>query len=139
MTTTPTPTAGGPDALASLLVLAAAEIEAMPWEPVEHAPGVRMKILWRFGDYVQTLLRAEPGATIPGRPHLAAHHHVWVVSGSATLVGRHVTAGSYAYVPPGVDHQLTEVGPEGCEVLQIHHPHAPEEAQHLPPTPRPPA
>jgi mannose-6-phosphate isomerase-like protein (cupin superfamily) len=127
MTTSTTPT-GAPDLLGSLLVLDSAEIDAMPWQPVEHAPGVRMKILWRYDDYVQALLHAEPGATIPGRPHLVAHHHIWVVSGSGTVAGRHLTAGSYVYVPPGAEHHVDDVGPEGCVVLQIHHPHPPQEA-----------
>lgn len=127
--TRPTMGAGAPDALRTLLVLDAAEIEAMPWTPVERAPGVQLKILWQFDDYVQALLRAEPGATIPGRPHLVAHHHIWVVSGSATVAGRRVAAGSYLYVPPGAEHQMREVGPQGCLVLQIHHPHGPAEAE----------
>lgn len=125
MTTTPVPT---DPALASLRVLDAAQIEAMPWEPVEHCPGVSMKVLWRFDDYVNALLRAEPGAAVAGRPHLAAHHHVWVVSGEASIGDRRLTAGSYLHVPPGVAHQL-EAGPAGCVLLQVHRPHAPREAE----------
>lgn len=125
MTTTPLPA----DALGSLLVLDAAQIEAMPWEPVEHCPGVSMKVLWRFDDYVNSLLRAEPGAAIAGRPHLAAHHHVWLVSGEATIGGRRLTAGSYLHIPPGVVHELQAAGPDGCVLLQLHRPHAPREAE----------
>ena len=126
-TTAPQPA----DALGTLLVLDRQQIDDLPWEPVAHCTGVTMKVLWQFDSYVQALLRLEPGADIPGRPHLAAHHHIWVVSGSATIAGRHLMAGSYVHVPPGVVHEVTEVGREGCLLLQMHRPHAPREAENL--------
>jgi mannose-6-phosphate isomerase-like protein (cupin superfamily) len=46
-------------------------------------------------------------------------HHICVVSGSAMIAGQRVTTGFYVYVPPGTSHPVTQVGPEGCTLLQI--------------------
>lgn len=118
-------------ALQALLVLGAADIDALPWQPVPGCPGVAQKELWRFDSYVEALIRLEPGATTPGAPHLAAHHHIWVVSGSATIAGHPVGPSSYLHVPPGAWHPFEDVGPQGCVVLQMHRPHPPREAEAL--------
>lgn len=119
------------EALSALHSLDATEIDAMEWEPVPDCPGVTDKVLWRFDDFVQALIRYEPGATSPGRPHYAAHHHLWVVSGSASVAGRLLTAGSYMHVPPRTLHPVTDVGPDGFVVLQMHRPHGPKEAERV--------
>lgn len=116
-------------ALESLLVLDAGAIEAMDWEPVHGCPGVYDKQLWRYGSYVEALVRFDAGAVGPGVPHLVAHHHIWVVSGTATIAGRRVGPGSYIHVPPGAEHRVEEVGADGCVLLQMHRPHAPQEAE----------
>jgi len=118
-------------ALSRLAVLTAEEVEQLPWLPVPTCPGVEEKTLWQFGDFVHALVRYSPGSSSPGRPHLAAHHHVWVVSGACTLAGRRLPAGSYAHVPPGTEHGVHDVGPDGCVLLQMHRPHPPHEADLL--------
>lgn len=118
-------------ALDSLLALNPMEIDLLPWEPVPDCPGVSEKVLWHLGTFVQALVRYEPGASSPGEPHLAAHHHIWVVSGAATIAGRRLVTGSYLHVPPGVVHRITDVGPEGCTLLQMHRPHPMQEAERL--------
>lgn len=122
---------GDAEALSALHSLDAQAIEELPWQDVASCAGVDEKVLWRLGDYVQALLRYEPGATTPGVPHLAAHHHVWIVSGAVMIAGRPLTAGSYMHVPPGVAH-LATAGKEGCTMLQMHRPHPPNELEHLP-------
>ena len=119
------------EALESLFVLNADQIDALPWTPVADCPGVTEKVLWHLGDFVQALIRYQPLATTPGEAHLAAHHHICVVSGSATIAGQPLTGGSYVHVPPGVDHPVTDVGAAGCTLLQMHRPHAPAEAEAL--------
>jgi hypothetical protein len=110
--------------LASALVaLDPAEIDRMPWQPVTRCPGVYDKELWRQGDFVDALIRYESAAATPGGPHPSADHHIWVVSGAATIAGRPVTAGSYVYVPRGVSHPVGDVGPDGLLLLQMHRPH----------------
>lgn len=123
---------GDRQALESLLILDAGAIDAIDWEPVPGLPGVCEKQLWRYGSYVEALLRFDVGAVGPGVPHLAAHHHIWVVAGTATIAGRRVGPGSYIHVPPGAEHRVEGVGPDGCVLLQMHRPHAPQEAQSRP-------
>jgi hypothetical protein len=53
---------------------------------------------------------------------MAAFHHLWVISGSAAVAGRHVTAGSYLVIPPGFAHTVSDVGVDGCLMLQVHRP-----------------
>jgi ChrR Cupin-like domain len=96
-----------------------ADIDALPWRPVATCPGVQAKELWRDGDAVDSLIGYEPDAATPGAAHPGAHHHIWVVSGTATIAGRLVTGGSYVYVPPGVAHPI-RAGDHGCTLLQMH-------------------
>jgi quercetin dioxygenase-like cupin family protein len=116
------------EALTSLAVRTDADIEALPWEDVPGCPGVHDKVLWRFGDYVEAVVRYGPGSSSRGNPHLAAHHHIWVISGEATIAGHLVGPGSYVHVPPGVAHPVDAVAAEGLTILQMHRPHGPTEA-----------
>jgi quercetin dioxygenase-like cupin family protein len=119
------------EALDGLYSVDAQHIDELPWEAVPECPGVHQKTLWRFGDFVQALVRYQPGSSTPGAPHLAAHHHIWVVSGAATMAGRRLVAGSYMHVPPGVLHTVEAVGSDGFTILQMHRPHPPREAEFL--------
>ncbi|MEV4709416.1 cupin domain-containing protein [Actinoplanes sp. NPDC049316] len=105
----------------ALVTLDPAEIDQLPWWPVPDCAGVVAKDLWRAGDLHDALISYEPGSATPGRPHPTAHHHIWVVSGSASIAGRPVVAGSYLYVPPGTDHPIA-AGAGGCLLLQMHRP-----------------
>jgi hypothetical protein len=124
------------DALESLYTVNAHQIEELSWTPVPRCPGVQEKTLWRFADFVVALIRYEPSSTSPGAPHLAAHHHIWVVSGAAEIAGRQLVAGSYVHVPPGSAHPVVNIGPETCTILQMHRPHPPREAELLVPDSR---
>jgi ChrR Cupin-like domain len=106
----------------TLLTLSPTEIDQLPWRPVPHCPGVVAKDLWRSGDLHDALISYEPGTETPGRPHPGAHHHIWVISGSASIAGRRIAAGSYVYVPPGTAHPITDAGSDGCLLLQMHRP-----------------
>jgi hypothetical protein len=97
------------------------EVEQLAWTPVTDCPGVRAKELWRSDGMVHALIAYDAGATTPGHPHLGAHHHIWVVSGEASVAGRRLTAGSYAHIPPGAVHPIAG-GPAGCTLLQLHTP-----------------
>ena len=119
------------EALESLYFVDAQQINELPWKQVPGCPGVHEKTLWRFGDFVVALIRYRSKASTPGAPHLAAHHHVWVVSGAAEVAGRRLVAGSYVHVPPGAGHPVENVGHETCTILQMHRPHPPREAELL--------
>jgi mannose-6-phosphate isomerase-like protein (cupin superfamily) len=112
----------------AVTALTPADIDEIPWQAVTDCPGVRARELWRAGDFVHALIVYEPGARTAGLPHLAACHHIWVISGAATIGGKQVDAGSYVYVPPGVAHPIVGRGAEGCTLLQVHRPHEPHEA-----------
>ena len=94
--------------------------KSWPGSPCRVVSGVRAAEL-RSGarDANDALIAYRPGGGTPGQPHSGLSHHIWVVSGSATIAGRRVSAGFYGYVPPGTLHPVTEVGPEGCTLLQI--------------------
>ena len=119
------------EALETLYFADAQQIDELPWTQVPRCPGVHEKTLWRFGDFVVALIRYQPNATTPGVPHLAAHHHIWVVSGAAEVAGRLLVAGSYVHVPSGARHPVEDVGDEACTILQMHRPHPPREAELL--------
>lgn len=119
-----TMTCFGPRSPQALTILGPADIGRRPWVAVPDCPGVRAKELWRFGDAIDALIDYAPGASTPGQPHLTAHHHIWVLSGEATVAGQRVVAGSYVYVPRGVAHRVAEVGAGGCTLLQLHRPSA---------------
>jgi hypothetical protein len=104
----------------SLAVLGPGDIDALPWQPVPGCRGVQAAELLRFGDDHDALISYQPGTGTPGRPHPAAYHHIWVVSGTASMAGRRLVPGSYVYVPPDTPHPITDVGPEGCTLLQVH-------------------
>jgi mannose-6-phosphate isomerase-like protein (cupin superfamily) len=98
------------------------DIDTSAWMPVAGCPGVDYVVLWRQGDFVHSLVRYRQGAHSAGFPHHAAYHHLWIVSGDAWIAGQHVTAGTYLTVPPGAEHPVHDVGPDGCLMLQIHRP-----------------
>jgi len=111
-----------PAVLDTLLTLSPNDIGHLPWWPVPDCPGVAAKDLWRSGNLHDALISYEPGAGTPGPAHAGAHHHIWVISGSVSIAGRRVVAGSYVYVPPGTAHPIADTGPEGCLLLQMHRP-----------------
>ena len=116
----PRTTGDGRQALDALLVLSPAEIDELPWWPVMGCPGVRAKELWHVDGFVHALIGYHPGAATAGVPNPTGHHHIWVVSGAATVAGRHLAAGSYLYVPPGVEHPIVADSEAGCLLLQLH-------------------
>jgi len=109
--------------LDGLLAVGPAEIDQMPWRPVTGCPGVRAKELCHVDGFVHALIGYDPGAGTPGVPHPGAHHHIWVVSGAATVAGHRLAAGSYLYVPPGVAHPIVADPEAGCTLLQLHSPY----------------
>jgi hypothetical protein len=104
----------------TLRVLDPSDIDQLPWQSVPGCPGVRVSELWRRGDDHDALIAFEPGARTPGPPHRQAQHHIWVISGYASVAGRRITSGSYVYVPPGLAHAVEGIGPDGCTLLQVH-------------------
>jgi quercetin dioxygenase-like cupin family protein len=118
----PQPVDSGRDDLGRVLVRTAADLAAEPWEDLRGIPGATHKVLWQHDATVIGLIRVEPGRTKPEHTHHGAHHHMLITKGSCTMLGTHVEAGSYVYVPPGVAHAVDDVGPEGVEFFYTYRP-----------------
>jgi hypothetical protein len=115
----------------TLSVLPTHEMQRLPWTPVPVRPAVDEKTLWQLGDFVVALVTDSPGSSSPGQGDLVAQHHLGVVSGTCSLAGRRLEAGSYVHVAPGAEHEIGEVGPDGCRLMQMHRPHPRQEAELL--------
>jgi mannose-6-phosphate isomerase-like protein (cupin superfamily) len=83
------------------------------------AAGVVDVRLWSDGHSSAGKMRLDPDARLATHTHRRHCHHVWVVDGVAITMGRTLTPGSYAYVPPGQPHDLVG-GSEGATVFYLH-------------------
>lgn len=110
------------DDLGRLILLTAAEVDELSWKPLGDTPGVTHKVLWRSGDIVLGMVRLAPGAVNPAHVHQGAHHHFLVTEGSARVIDQELEAGSYAYIPPGVPHEVVAVGDAGCTLFYTYRP-----------------
>jgi mannose-6-phosphate isomerase-like protein (cupin superfamily) len=104
------------------VVLDPREVAALPWRPFAALSGVRDRVLWQdpTGKSVAGLLHLDPGARVLPHIHLRAVQHLWVVSGSCTIDGRTLDAGSYGFVPAGRSHGIEQVGRAGCLLFYVH-------------------
>ncbi|MBI1376365.1 MAG: cupin domain-containing protein [Frankiales bacterium] len=118
----PSPVDTGRDDLGKVLVLTSAALAAEPWEDLRGIDGAAHKVLWQSGAVVIGLIRVEPGREKPEHTHHGAHHHMLITRGSCVMLGERVDEGSYVYVPPGVPHAVTDVGPEGVEFFYTYRP-----------------
>jgi len=110
------------DDLGTLIAATSTDIDAMPWEDVEDVPGVHRKTLWQSGDVTLGLMKVDSGHENPEHVHHAAHHHILVLEGECSMVGKRLGPGSYVYIPPTVPHAVTEVGPGGCVFFYTYRP-----------------
>jgi quercetin dioxygenase-like cupin family protein len=110
------------DDLGKLIVASGADIDAMQWEGVPGVPGVYRKTLWQSGDVTLGMMRVDEGKENPEHTHHAAHHHILILDGDCTMVEKRLGPGSYIYIPPGVPHAVTEVGPGGCTFFFTYRP-----------------
>lgn len=108
--------------LGLVIVNSKAEIDLMPWNERDDKPGVRNKILWQSGDVVLGVMRIDAGHENPVHTHHGAHHHLLIIDGECTILGKRVGPESYIYIPPGVPHGATDVGPEGCTFFYTYRP-----------------
>ncbi len=109
------------DDLGKLIAMSGDDIEALPWETTDR-PGVSRKSLWQSGDVTLGLMRVDEGHVNPEHVHHAAHHHILVLSGECTMVGKRVGPGSYVYIPPTVPHAVTDVAAGGCIFFYTYRP-----------------
>lgn len=105
-------------AMATLVSRAAGE--SLAWHPLEPFAGVEYKLLWRSGKSVAGLMRIAPGGELAPHAHVRSHHHLWVIDGTAEMLGEKVGPGTYAHVPAGVEHGIEHVGEAGCTLLYLY-------------------
>jgi mannose-6-phosphate isomerase-like protein (cupin superfamily) len=118
----PSPVESGRNDLGKVLIRTAAELALEPWEELRGIEGATHKTLWQSGTTAIGLIRVEAGSTKPAHTHHGAHHHMFITEGSCVMLGRRVDVGSYVYVPPGVSHDVTDVGPDGVEFFYTYRP-----------------
>jgi mannose-6-phosphate isomerase-like protein (cupin superfamily) len=104
------------------VVLDPREVASLPWRPFAALSGVRDRVLWQdpAGKSLAGLLHLDPDASMLPHIHLRATHHLWVVSGSCTIDGRTLDAGSYGFVPAGRRHGIEQVGRAGCLLFYVY-------------------
>lgn len=108
-TRTPTPVVLTPDA-----------ISALPLEPLGPLLGVAHRVLWRTDTSMAGVLTVEGGHRLGAHAHHANHHHMWVLEGSATILGTVVVPGSYVHIPVGVEHDIDAAGTAGCTLFYLY-------------------
>jgi quercetin dioxygenase-like cupin family protein len=101
-------------------VLSPALVQSLSWQPLTRLGALEVKTLLETSDSVAGLLRLDPGTTENAHAHADAHHHGWVLRGSAKVNGVEVEEGSYFHIPAGVRHAISDVGPVGCELFFVY-------------------
>ena len=106
--------------IAQPVVLTAEDIDILPTIAL-HAvgTGVSHRVLWETNDAVGGLMRIHAGGRVDPHIHEHATHDIWIVEGSCETLGRHLPAGSYVHVPPGVEHAI-DAGTVGCTLLYLY-------------------
>lgn len=103
------------------LVLDAEEVDQRRRDQAtDEAPGVRRTTLSAHGGTAAGTLTVQPGSELAEHTHASHGHHVWVISGTAEVLGRRLGPGSYWYVPAGPSHALAAVGDEPCELFYVY-------------------
>jgi hypothetical protein len=102
------------------VVLTSEAVEALPLEPLGHLPDVGHRIVWQDGTSMAGVMRVGAGRRLGKHAHRVNHHHIWVIDGSAVILGETLGPGSYVHVPSGVDHDVDATGTDGCTVFYLY-------------------
>jgi mannose-6-phosphate isomerase-like protein (cupin superfamily) len=85
-------------------LLTAEDITALDRRQVR--PGVTTATLWSHGSSHAGVMWLASGTQLGAHTHRRHAHHVWVVEGTVACLDRDLGPGSYAHVPPGVEHDM---------------------------------
>ena len=102
------------------LVLDAAAITALPDTPLGYLAGVRRRVLWVSNTSEAGVLEVSAGHRLGLHAHRSNQHHLWVLAGTARIVGHDLSAGGYVHVPAGVEHDIDATGTDGCSVYYLY-------------------
>ena len=92
--------------------------------PLGDRPGVSRRVLWRDADSEAGVLDLAAGSRLGAHTHRANHHHFWVLSGHARVLGEQVGPDSYVHVPHQVEHDIDATETDGCSVFYLYLRHA---------------
>jgi quercetin dioxygenase-like cupin family protein len=102
------------------VVLTADEIELVPPRPLGNLRGISNRVLWQSDNSIAGVLSVDAGHRLGAHTHHANHHHMWVLDGTAMILGSRVTPGSYIHIPAGVEHDIDATSSEGCTVYYLY-------------------
>lgn len=101
-------------------VLRAAEVAELPKRPLGTVAGVENQMLWADATAAAGVLTVRKGHRLGAHTHRQNHHHFWVVSGAAVVLGQEVGPGSYVHIPSGIEHDIDATATEGCTVYYLY-------------------
>jgi quercetin dioxygenase-like cupin family protein len=96
------------------------EIAALPAGRLGSIKGVSNRVLWQNAHSMAGVLTVERGHRLGTHAHRVNHHHMWVLEGSADIIGRRVETGAYVHIPSGIDHDIDATATEGCIVYYLY-------------------
>jgi quercetin dioxygenase-like cupin family protein len=103
-------------------VLTSDEIAGVPHVRLGNDDAVTHQVLWRTDDAMAGLLTIPSGHRLGEHQHRVNHHHMWVIEGSAEILGVTVGPGSYVHVPSEVGHDIDATATSGVTVFYIYEP-----------------
>jgi hypothetical protein len=96
------------------------QIDALASERLGAIEGVRNKVLWRDDASMAGLLRVDAGSNLGDHAHRVNHHHVWILTGHADILGARLGPNSYVHIPAGVRHDIDATATEGCTFFYLY-------------------
>jgi mannose-6-phosphate isomerase-like protein (cupin superfamily) len=101
--------------------ISGAVIDAREWEAMPHlGSGVDYKELWRSGSSTAGVMRLAVAGRVDEHTHREAEHHLWVQSGCVEVRGEILGPSSYAHVPPGLRHGMSNRGSEPATFFYLY-------------------
>lgn len=101
-------------------VRSAEEIARLEPLRLGEIPGVRHRVLWHDETSIAGVMTVDAGHQLGRHTHRLNHHHIWVVEGRATILGRELSSGSYVHIPSGVEHDIDASATEGCTFFYLY-------------------
>jgi quercetin dioxygenase-like cupin family protein len=101
-------------------VLTSAAVADLAVEPLGGLAGIGNRVLWRDDRSIAGLLTVAAGHNLGAHTHRENHHHMWVVTGRAVVLGQMLDAGSYVHIPAGVEHDIDATATDGCTVYYLY-------------------
>lgn len=102
------------------VVLTADAVEALPLVPLGDLDGIHHRVLWQNETSMAGVMTVDAGCHLGRHAHRVNHHHLWVVTGRAEILGIELGPGGYVHIPAGVDHDIDATRTDGCTVFYLY-------------------